>query len=122
MKEQYKHIASLAERTLLLLHGNAGTERLFSSLKRILTADRNSLQDLSLNGFLAVKSFLQNRGYDSASLPINSVLLRRGYDACDCYDQFLKRKAAARIEKDSRKEAMRKEEEDATAKKKREEA
>ena len=63
MKEEGKFplLVSIAERALILPHGNAETERVFSLLKRVLKVERNRLQDPSINGLMTVKSFMLSR-------------------------------------------------------------
>ena len=110
---KYELLVNLAECALILPHGNADTERMFSSLKRILTADRNKLQDPNLNGLLTVKSYMLNRGYNSATMPITEELLERCHDAGACYNAFLKAKQKERIEEEAKREAIRKAQQEA---------
>ena len=103
-KDAYHSLSALAKSCIILPHGNADTERLFSSMKRILTTDRNRLQDPNFNGILTVKLFMRNRGYKSATFPIGRKLLDRCYEASNSYMQYLKQKEKERIEAEKKKE------------------
>ena len=71
IKEEGKFplLSSIAERALILPHGNTETERVFSLRKRVLKPERNRLQDPSINGLITVKSFMLSRSLDVQSFP-----------------------------------------------------
>ena len=115
---KYPLLVAIAERVLIIPHGNADTERLFSSLKRIYTSDRNQLQDTSLNGILSVKSFMLSNGYKSATLPITRRLRECCLEARAKYFAYLEKKREESHAEKLQKEAIRKVKEEAMAKEK----
>ncbi len=70
----FSRLSKLAQHALCLPHGNADTERLMSSLNRILRRDRNRINDPALNGLLQVKTYLSVRNISSHSLEINDEI------------------------------------------------
>ena len=96
MAKRYPSLVSVARRGLLIPHGNADTERLFSSLNKILTKDRNRLKDPSLNGLLTVKAFHSARGISSETMVIDNSLRDQVRSAWVNYEQHLKQDAVSK--------------------------
>ncbi|CAF3962613.1 unnamed protein product [Rotaria magnacalcarata] len=78
-RRQYNYIYSIktpSEMTkslLSLLHGNADVERGFSENAALITDDRSSLSDISINGFRATKDAI--KFYRQGKVPICKGLL-----------------------------------------------
>ena len=116
-------LSSIAERALILPHSNAETERVFSLLKCVLKAERNRLQDPSINDLMTVKSFMLRRLLDVQSFPINGNLKAR-LTARSTYMDYLKMQQRqekkeerknieeARKQREKAKEAKRKKQEE----------
>ena len=97
-------LREIAQRTMILPHGNADTERLKSWLKRILTEDRNRLQDTSINGLMSVKSYMISRGIKSATFEINQELRVKCSNAKAAYDTHLRQQKEKEDEKKAQNE------------------
>ena len=119
-------LREVAQRALILPHGNADTERLMSWLKRIVTEERNRLQDTSLNGLMSVKSYLISRGITSDTFEICQVLRVKCRNAKAAYEADLRQRKenekAKQVQKEleisqerARKEALKRKEEDQKA-------
>lgn len=117
-EEKFPSLVSVARRGLLVPHGNADTERLFSSLKRILRKERNLLQDPSLNGLLNVKAFHAARQISSDTMKIDACLRDHVRAASAKYAEHLKQDARAKHSSMEAALARKKKEEDSARKKK----
>lgn len=101
----YDLLRQVAQRAMIIPHGNADTERLMSWLKRVVTEDRNRLQDASIGGLISVKSYLMSRGIDSSSIEINADLRLRCRNAKAAYDEYQKRRQQLENERKAQAEA-----------------
>ena len=81
-------LQKLVKSLLSLAHGNADVERSLSANKRILTPDRDSLGDLTINGLRAVKDHVKNHG-EPHNVPITKGLLQASREAHKAYSKRL---------------------------------
>lgn len=117
-QNKFPSLNSVASRALLIPHGNADTERLFSTMKKLLTKDRNRLQNPSINGLLMVKAYHQAREMSASSMVIDNNMRVKVRSASSVYQQQLKKAAAQK--QDAEDDLLRKQDESETEKVKKE--
>ena len=89
---KYPNLAEFVWCALSLAHGNADTERSFSATARILTKERNSLHAGTVNGLMAVKSYLSSRKLHAHSMHVTSALVKSGLNS---HAEHIKKEAAS---------------------------
>ena len=99
IKKTYPLLNEITLKAIMIPHGNADTERVMSWLNRVLTKDRNRLQDLSLNDLLTTKSYNLSRDISSSTMVIDPSLRQYVRDAKASYMAFLKEKEEAETAK-----------------------
>ena len=99
IKKTYPLLSEITLKAIMIPHGNADTERVMSWLNRVLTKDRNRLQDPSLNDLLTTKSYNLSRDISSSTMVIDPSLRQYFRDAKASYMAFLKEKEEAETAK-----------------------
>ena len=89
----YPILKRLVRVGLVLPHGNAEVERLFSMLQDIFTKKRNSLDQHSLRALTFIKSFMTANNYQCHNFPITPALRDRVQNAKRSYQIRLKEQA-----------------------------
>jgi hypothetical protein len=72
---KYPNLAKFVEIIASLPFSNAAVERVFSSVKRIKTEERNRLKSSSLVALLQCKFAMKNGNYNASSFPLNEHIL-----------------------------------------------
>ncbi len=96
-------LVKLARAVLILPHGNAEVERIFSMLPDIITKKRSQLAPQTVASLVVTRSCMAAQGFTSANIPITNDLLDMAADAYANYVQRLKEKQRAEDE-EKRKE------------------
>ena len=107
--ERFPILAKLARFCLILPHGNAEVERLFSSMGDILTKKRQLLDEYSVKALLFCKSTLLTNEWNCFNFPITQTLCQMTKNARAAY--HLRLEAEKRAEDKRREEVLRKHEE-----------
>jgi len=96
-------LTRLVRASLILPHGNAEVERLFSMLGDILVKKRQNLDQRSIRSLTFIKSDMKCRGASCFDFPVTTSLLTRASKAKQTYKQRLKeeeKKRAREIEQE----------------------
>lgn len=110
--QKYPLVSKVVKAALAASHGNADVERGFSASGRILTENRASMSERTLNAFMTVKSAMRTFGKQPHLVPISKELLMMAHKAYANYKQYLedeRRKKAAeadeKLKEQERKDA-----------------
>lgn len=107
-EQKYPLVSKVVKTALATSHGNADVERGFSTSGRILTDDRASMSERTLNAFMTVKSALRSFANAPHLIPIPKDLLLMAHKAYANYKIYLEeekqKKAAKEKEKLEEKE------------------
>jgi hypothetical protein len=95
-------LVKLARAMLILPHGNANVERVFSMLTDIVTKKRSNLGQDTVKALIVTKSCLETMNWSSSSLPITDGLLQKASDARASYESRLKEKERSLAEEKQR--------------------
>lgn len=115
-EQKYPTVSKVVKTVLAASHGNADVERGFSTSGRILTDDRASMVEKTLNAFMIVKSVLRSYANEPHQVPITKNLLMMAQKAYANYKLYLEeekqKKVAENEEKSKAKERKAAEEQD----------
>lgn len=101
---KYPLVSVVVQATLSVSHGNADVERGFSTSARILSEDRASLSERTLNALMTVKGAL--RFYDNRPqlVPMTKSLLMMGHKAYQSYKLYLENEKRKKEEEKAEKQ------------------
>lgn len=86
---KFPKVSMVVKAALSVSHGNADVERGFSTSSRILTDDRASMSERTLNALVTVKSALKLYKNKPHLVPITKELLAMSHSAYSHYKMFL---------------------------------
>ncbi|KYN01819.1 hypothetical protein ALC62_07392 [Cyphomyrmex costatus] len=93
---KYPVVSKVVKTLLSLSHGNADVERGFSTSALILTDNRASMSEKTLNSYMIVKYALKMCNNLPHTVPIAKELLNLARTAHQKYDEYLKEKRKTR--------------------------
>ena len=84
---------------MILPHGNAEVERVFSMLSDVITKKRKSLLPNTVRALCVSKSFISGRKYTASSFPLSDELIKMSVDAHAAYIKRIKEESKLKEEK-----------------------
>lgn len=111
---KFPTLAPVVKSLLTLSHGQADIERGFSESANILTPDKASMSERTLNAHQNVRSLLKRYGGKAKSVPITKELINMGRGARSHYQLYLEeeKRQADMLEAQRQEESKRKEEDE----------
>ena len=97
--EQYPTLSRLARLVMIIPHGNAEVERVFSMLSDVITKKRKSLHPNTVRALCVCKSFISAHNYTASTFPVNDELVILAANAHSTYRKRVKEETALEAEK-----------------------
>lgn len=101
---KYPNVSMVVKAALSVSHGNADVERGFSTSSRILTDDRASMSERTLNALITVKSALKLYENKPHLVPITRELLAMSHSAYNHYKLYLEEEKRKKEEDKKRRQ------------------
>lgn len=96
---QYPILSRLARLAMIIPHGNAEVERVFSMLSDVITKKRKSLHPNTVRALCVCKSYLSMHKLSASTFPMDDELLNLAANAHNAYRKRVKEQAAIVTEK-----------------------
>lgn len=109
MSSKMPTLSRLARVTMILPHGNAEVERVFSLLPNLVTKKRSNLSATTINAIVVIKSAMASNNVSSRNFEVTQALLEKVAKAKQAYELRLKsemEEEAARKKKAAEKDIL----------------